>query len=81
MNRVKSGVSSESENLYETNANLHDATVNGDSEESEGAFNRELCRRGFWRLAENILAQIAHDNDKANDYGENRLEELVTNVD
>ena len=40
MNRVKSGVSRESENLYETDADLHDATVNGDPEESEGSFNR-----------------------------------------
>ena len=80
MNRVKSGVSRESENLYETDADLHDATVNGDAEESESPFERELFGWGCGRLAENVLAQVAHDDHEADDDGENGLEEFVPNA-
>ena len=43
VNWVKSGVSRESENLYETDADLNDAAVDGNSEESE-EIGRASCR-------------------------------------
>ena len=80
VNRVKPGVSREPENLYEPDADLHDATVNGDAEESESPFKRELFGWGCGRLAENVLTQVAHDDHKADDDGENGLEEFVPNA-
>lgn len=80
MDGVEAGVTCESENLYEPDADLHDAAVNGDTEESECAFERELFGWGCGRLAEDVLAQVAHDDHKADDNGENGLEEFIPNA-
>ena len=69
------------ENLYKADTDLHNATVNGDAEKAECSFNRELFWWNLWRLAENVFAQVAHHDDKANDDRENRLKELVSDAD
>lgn len=81
VNRVKARVARESENLYKTDTHLHNAAIYGDTEKSEGAFDGELFGRCLRGGAENVLAQVAHDDHKANYYGENCLEELVSNAD
>ena len=81
MDGVKTGVTRESKNLYKADTDLHNATVNGDAEKAECSFNRELFWWNLWRLAENVFAQVAHHDDKANDDRENRLKELVSDAD
>ena len=80
MDGIEAGVTCESENLYETDADLHNASINGDAEESEGSLEGEFCGRGFGRLAEDVFAQVAHDDYEADDDGENGLEEFVPNA-
>ncbi len=80
MDGIEAGVTCESKNLYETDADLHNASINGDAEEPEGAFEGEFCGRGFGRLAEDVFTQVAHDDYEADDDGENGLEEFVPNV-
>ncbi len=81
MNRVEAGVTREAKNLYKADAHLHNASVDGDGEKSDGAFDGEFFGRVLGRLSENVLAQVAHDHHKANHDGENCLEELVSNAD
>ena len=80
MNGVEAGVSREAENLYKTDAHLHDAAVNRDECESEGAFPREFfggCGRG---LPEDVLAEVAHYHHEADDAGEDCLEGSVSDA-
>ena len=80
MDGVEAGVTRESENLYKSDADLHDAAVNGDAEESESPFEREFFGGRLGRFAENVLTQVAHDDHEADDDGENGLEEFVSNA-
>lgn len=76
----KSGVARESKNLHKSDTNLHDATVNGDGEKSKSAFESQLFGWSHRRFAQDILAQVAHDDHKADDDGKNRLKQLVADA-
>ena len=76
----ESRVSRESENLYETHTDLHDATVKGDDEKSKRPFESQFFGRIFRRLSENVLVQVAHHDHKADDNSEDCLEKLVADV-
>ena len=81
VNRIKPRVSREAEDLDKADTHLHNATIDGDCEKSDGTFDGEFFRRSCRRLSENVLAQVAHDYDKADDDRQNGLEEFVANAD
>ena len=71
---IEPGVTCEPENLYKPHAHLHNAPINGNQCETEGAFPGELFGRRCRRFAENVFAQVAHHHDEADDAGEYGLE-------
>ena len=80
MDGRKSGVAREPENLHEPDADLHDATVDGNAEKAERAFEGEFFGRGCRRLAQNIFLEVAHHDHKANDDSENCLKQFVADA-
>ena len=77
---VEAGVPREAENLYEADSHLHDAAVNRDECESEGAFPREFFRGRGRGLPEDVLTQVAHHHHEADDAGEDCLECFVADA-
>ena len=66
--------------MYETHADLYDATVNGNGKKSESALEGQLFRRICRRLPQDILVQVAHDNHKADNDCKNCLEKLIADM-
>ena len=81
MNGIEAGVAREAKNLDEANTHLNDATVDGDSDKTEGTFPSELGGRRCRRLAEDVFAEAAHDHHQADDHSEKSLESLVADAD
>ena len=66
--------------MYEAHADLHDATVDGNGEKTEGSLECELFGGRCRGLAQDIFSQVAHNYQQEKKKKKKRLEKQVADV-